>query len=83
MSEYPMRLPITFSHKRNSFEEKLINFSNEIFNNVIIGILYMLLNNIIFIYFSNYKREYFYQYICSYFIFNIFNIIIFQTFCCK
>ena len=66
MSDYPMRLPITFSYKRNKLEENIINLSNKIFNKIIIGIIFSLSSNALYIYLYYYKRQYFYMFICTY-----------------
>jgi len=78
MKEYPMRLPIAFSYKRNKFEEKLIEFSNKTFTKKSQGIMFALINNAIYLYFCYYKRPFFYMFIFSYFLILIFHIIIIQ-----
>ena len=78
MSEYPMHLPIAFSHKRNKFEETLIESSNKIFNKPIPGIIFALINNAVFLYFCYYKRPFFYMFIFCYLLILISHIIFFQ-----
>jgi hypothetical protein len=78
MKEYPMRLPISFSYKRNKFEEKLIEFSNKIFQKKIQGISFALLNNVFYIYMCYNKRPFTYMMVYSYFILLILHIIILQ-----
>ena len=73
-----MRLPISFSYKRNKFEEKLIEFSNKIFQKKIQGISFALLNNIFYIYMCYNKRPFTYMMVYSYFILLILHIIILQ-----
>jgi hypothetical protein len=76
MKEYPMRLPISFSYKRNKFEEKLIDFSNKIFQNKIQGIVFALFHNAYYIYMCYNKRPFTYMFIHSFFLIIIFHIII-------
>jgi hypothetical protein len=78
MKEYPMRLPISFSYKRNKFEEKLIEFSNKIFQKKIQGISFALLHNGYYIYMCYNKRPFTYMFIFSYFLILVFHIIILQ-----
>ena len=73
-----MRLPISFSYKRNKFEEKLIEFSNKIFQKKIQGISFALLHNVYYIYMCYNKRPFTYMFIFSYFLILIFHIIILQ-----
>ena len=73
-----MRLPISFSYKRNKFEEKLIEFSNKIFQKKIQGISFALLNNVFYIFFCYNKRPFTYMMVYSYFILLILHIIILQ-----
>ena len=73
-----MRLPISFSYKRNKFEEKLIEFSNKIFQKKIQGISFALLNNVFYIYMCYNKRPFTYMMVYSYFILLILHIIILQ-----
>lgn len=73
-----MRLPISFSYKRNKFEEKLIEFSNKIFQKKIQGIFFALLNNVFYIYMCYNKRPFTYMMVYSYFILLILHIIILQ-----
>ena len=73
-----MRLPISFSYKRNKFEEKLIEFSNKIFQKKIQGISFALLNNAFYIYMCYNKRPFTYMMVYSYFILLILHIIILQ-----
>ncbi len=73
-----MRLPISFSYKRNKFEEKLIEFSNKIFQKKIQGISFALLNNVFYIYMCYNKRPFAYMMVYSYFILLILHIIILQ-----
>ena len=74
-----MHLPIEFSYKRNKFEEKLIEFSNKTFKNLISGILFAILNNVIFLYFCYNNRTFFYMIAISYLLMVIFHIIIIQV----
>ena len=60
MKEYPMHLPITFSYKRNKFEEKLIALSNKTFENFKRGLVFAILNNALFLYLCYHKRPFFY-----------------------
>ena len=73
-----MRLPISFSYKRNKFEEKLIEFSNKIFQKKIQGISFALFHNTYYIYMCCNKRPFTYMLIYSYFLILIFHIIILQ-----
>ena len=73
-----MRLPISFSYKRNKLEEKLIEFSNKIFQKKIQGISFALLNNVFYIYMCYNKRPFTYMMVYSYFILLILHIIILQ-----
>ena len=73
-----MRLPISFSYKRNKFEAKLIEFSNKIFQKKIQGISFALLNNVFYIYMCYNKRPFTYMMVYSYFILLILHIIILQ-----
>ncbi len=73
-----MRLPISFSYKRKKFEEKLIEFSNKIFQKKIQGISFALLNNVFYIYMCYNKRPFTYMMVYSYFILLILHIIILQ-----
>lgn len=73
-----MRLPISFSYKRNKFEEKLIEFSNKIFQKKIQGISFALLHNVYYIYMCYNKRPFTYMFIFSYFLILVFHIIILQ-----
>lgn len=73
-----MHLPIEFSHKRNKYEEKLIESTNKIFKNKKSGISFAILSNTIFLYFCYYKRPFFYMFAFSYLLILIFHIIIFQ-----
>ena len=73
-----MHLPISFSYKRNKFEEKLIESSNKIFKNFISGISFAIINNAIYLYFCYYKRSFFYMLAFSYLFMLIFHIIILQ-----
>jgi hypothetical protein len=73
-----MRLQISFSYKRNKFEEKLIEFSNKIFQKKIQGISFALLNNVFYIYMCYNKRPFTYMMVYSYFILLILHIIILQ-----
>lgn len=73
-----MRLPISFSYKRNKIEEKLIEFSNKIFQKKIQGISFALLNNVFYIYMCYNKRPFTYMMVYSYFILLILHIIILQ-----
>ena len=76
MKEYPMRLPISFSYKRNTFEEKLIEFSNKIFQKKIQGISFALFHNAYYIYMCYNKRPFTYMFIHSFLLLVIFHIII-------
>ena len=76
MKEYPMRLPISFSYKRNKFEERLIEFSNKIFDKKIRGISFALLHNAYYLYMCYNKRPFTYMLIYSFFLIIIFHIII-------
>ena len=49
-----MHLPIEFSHKRNKYEEKLIESTNKIFKNKKSGISFAILSNALFLYFCYY-----------------------------
>ena len=71
-----MRLPISFSYKRNKFEEKLIDFSNKIFQKKIQGIVFALFHNAYYIYMCYNKRPFTYMFIHSFFLIIIFHIII-------
>ena len=78
MKEYPMHLPITFSYKRNKFEERLILFSNRIFKKFSSGIVFALTNNILYLYLWYHKMSFFYMFIFSFILILIFFIIIIQ-----
>ena len=71
-----MRLPISFSYKRNTFEEKLIEFSNKIFQKKIQGISFALFHNAYYIYMCYNKRPFTYMFIHSFLLLVIFHIII-------
>jgi len=71
-----MRLPISFSYKRNKFEEKLIDFSNKIFQKKIQGISFALFHNAYYIYMCYNKRPFTYMFIHSFLLLVIFHIII-------
>lgn len=71
-----MRLPISFSYKRNKFEEKLIEFSNKIFQKKIRGIFFALFHNAYYIYMCYNKRPFTYMFILSFLLIVIFHIII-------
>ena len=73
-----MHLPIAFSHKRNKYEEKLIESTNKIFKNKKSGLVFAILNNALFLYFCYYKKPFFYMFVFSYLLILIFHIIIFQ-----
>ena len=73
-----MHLPISFSYKRNKFEQKLIESSNKIFKNLASGIMFTILNNVIYLYFCYYKRSFFYMFAFSYLFMLISHIIIIQ-----
>ena len=73
-----MRLPISFSYKRNKFEEKLIELSNKIFQKKMQEISFALLNNVFYIYMCYNKRPFTYMMVYSYFILLILHIIILQ-----
>jgi len=70
-----MRLPISFSYKRNKFEEKLIDFSNKIFQKKIQGISFALFHNAYYIYMCYNKRPFIYMFIHSFLLLVIFHII--------
>lgn len=78
MKEYPMHLPISFSYKRNKFEEKLIEFSNKTFENFKRGLVFAILNNALFLYLCYNKRPFFYMFVFYYLLILIFHIIIIQ-----
>ena len=71
-----MRLPISFSYKRNKFEDKLIDFSNKIFQKKIQGISFALFHNAYYIYMCYNKRPFTYMFIHSFLLLVIFHIII-------
>ena len=73
-----MRLPISFSYKRNKLEEKLIEFSNKIFQKKIQGISFAIMNNAFYIYMCYNKRPFTYMFVYSYLLLLILHIIILQ-----
>ena len=73
-----MRLPISFSYKRNKLEEKIIEFSNKIFQKKIQGISFAIMNNAFYIYMCYNKRPFTYMFVYSYLLLLILHIIILQ-----
>ena len=73
-----MLLPKEFSSKRGEFETKIINISNKIFKNKILGICFCLLINAIYLYFCYYKNPFIATFIFFYLLFLISHIIFYQ-----
>ena len=78
MSNVPMFLPSAYSTKRGELETKIINFSNKIFENIIFGIFFDILINLIYIYCWYNKKTLIETFIFFYLLFLILHIIIYK-----
>ena len=55
MSEVPMHLPFSYATKRGNFETSILNFSNRIFENKIIGACSAIFINADYLYYCYHK----------------------------
>ena len=60
MSEVPMHLPFSYATKRGNFETSILNFSNRIFENKIIGVCSAIFINAAYLYYCYHKTPIFF-----------------------